>query len=70
MLFNKNKTTKYIFRDSDADINVGVALGWVQAGKPGIWVTLGGLVLPWDRSYRDNDGQFMPGRRRSLPVVV
>ena len=47
-----------------------MALGWAQAGKPGIWITLGGLVLPWDRAYRDDEGCFHPGRRKSLPVIV
>lgn len=57
------------FRDTDADFNVGVALGGVQAAAPGVWVAMNGILLPWDRVERDDTGQFVP-RRRQLPVTV
>ncbi|KAK7070272.1 hypothetical protein SK128_014637 [Halocaridina rubra] len=57
------------FRDSDADFNVGVALGGVQAAGAGVWVTMNGILLPWDKITRDDTGQFLP-RRPQLPVTV
>lgn len=57
------------FRDSDADFNVGVALGGVQAAAAGVWVTMNGILLPWDKIDRDDTGQFVP-RRPQLPVTV
>ncbi|XP_071515373.1 L-asparaginase 1-like [Panulirus ornatus] len=57
------------FRDTDADFNVGVALGGVQAAAHGVWVAMNGILLPWDRVDRDDTGQFVP-RRRQLPVTV
>ncbi|XP_042864121.1 uncharacterized protein LOC122248277 [Penaeus japonicus] len=57
------------FRDSDADFNVGVALGGVQASSPGVWVAMNGILLAWDRVDRDDTGQFVP-RRRSFAVTV
>ncbi|KAB7501656.1 hypothetical protein Anas_06967 [Armadillidium nasatum] len=57
------------FRDSDADLNVGVALGFLQSKVSGVWISLGGLVLPWDRSYRQKDGHFVL-RRKSGPIAV
>lgn len=59
----------YIGRDTDADFNVGVALGGVQAAAHGVWVAMNGILLPWDRVERDDTGQFVP-RRRQLPVTV
>ncbi|KAG0719916.1 hypothetical protein GWK47_049502 [Chionoecetes opilio] len=56
-------------RDSDADFNIGVAIGAVQAAAPGVYVTMNGILLPWDRVERDDTGQFVP-RRRQLPVTV
>ncbi|XP_068201938.1 glutaminase-asparaginase-like [Palaemon carinicauda] len=57
------------FRDSDADFNVGVALGGVQAAAAGVWVTMNGILLPWDKIARDDTGQFVP-RRPQLPITV
>lgn len=57
------------FRDSDADFNIGVAIGAVQAVGPGVWVTMNGILLHWDRVERDDTGQFVP-RRRQLSVTV
>ncbi|KAK8750432.1 hypothetical protein OTU49_014824 [Cherax quadricarinatus] len=57
------------FRDTDADFNIGVALGGVQAAVPGVWVAMNGILLQWDRVERDDTGQFVP-RRRQLPVTV
>ncbi|XP_047486673.1 probable L-asparaginase 4 isoform X2 [Penaeus chinensis] len=57
------------FRDTDADFNVGVALGGVQAASPGVWVAMNGILLAWDRVDRDDTGQFVP-RRRSYAVTV
>ncbi len=37
------------FRDSDADFNVGMAVGAVHSLKPGIYIALYGRVVRWDR---------------------
>lgn len=57
------------FRDSDADFNIGVAIGGVQAAAAGVWVTMNGILLPWDKVARDDTGQFVP-RRPQLPITV
>lgn len=36
-----------LFRDSDAPINVGLAVGAAGTLKAGVYVALNGLVLPW-----------------------
>ncbi|XP_076066639.1 putative L-asparaginase periplasmic [Oratosquilla oratoria] len=57
------------FKDSDADFNLGVAIGAVQVMKSGVWVAMNGLLLPWDRADRDDVGQFVP-RRKSLSITI
>ncbi|XP_076442677.1 uncharacterized protein LOC143281358 [Babylonia areolata] len=48
------------FKDSDADFNVGVAVGAMQGGlPPGVYVALGGRVWSWDRVTRLESGQFV-----------
>jgi L-asparaginase len=36
------------FRDSDADFNVGMAVGAVHCLPPGVYIALYGEVKPWD----------------------
>ena len=37
------------FRDSDADFNVGMAVGAVQCLPPGVYIALNGVVAPWNK---------------------
>ena len=48
------------FSDSDAPLNIGVAVGAVQTLKPGVYITLNGWVYPWEKVARDyKTGQFV-----------
>ena len=49
------------FKDTDADFNVGVVVGALQSGglPPGVYVSLGGRVWPWDRVTRSESGQYV-----------
>ena len=48
------------FSDSDADINLGIAIGAIQSLVPGVYIAMSGLVLPYDRVGRDDEtGQFV-----------
>jgi L-asparaginase len=42
-----------IFRDSDAQFNVGVALGAVQSAKPGIYIAMNGCVFNANKVIKD-----------------
>lgn len=47
------------FANSDAPINLGVAIGAVQCLPPGVYVAMHGQVLPWQACTRDPEtGQF------------
>ena len=48
-------------KDSDADFNLGAAVGAVQClGAAGVYVAMNGLVLRSDRVFRDMDtGNFV-----------
>jgi L-asparaginase len=48
------------FSDSDADFNIGVAVGAVQALQQGIYVIMNGKAYPADQVKRDlNTGRFI-----------
>ncbi|MCR9289753.1 asparaginase domain-containing protein [bacterium] len=48
------------FSNSDASINVGIAIGAVLSLQSGIYVAMHGLVLPYNQISRDpNSGQFI-----------
>jgi L-asparaginase len=48
------------FSDSDADFNIGVAVGAVQTLSNGIYVVMNGMVYPADKVKRDlNTGRFV-----------
>lgn len=36
------------FRDSDADFNIGMAVGAMGYLQPGVYIALNGQVMPWD----------------------
>jgi len=46
------------FRESDADINIGVCLGAVSCLPPGVYTAMQGLVVPADQVARDSTGAF------------
>ncbi len=41
------------FKDSDADINFGMALGAVQILKDGVYIAMNGLVIPANQAERE-----------------
>ena len=48
------------FSNSDANINIGVAIGGVQLLKKGVYIALNGLIMPFDKAKRNMEtGQFM-----------
>ena len=47
------------FSNSDADLNVGVSLGAVQTLSSGIYISMHGWVLPFDKVVRNMEtGQY------------
>lgn len=48
-------------RDTDAELNLGTALGAMQVALPGVYVAMGGRVYPWDQCQKDRaTGYFQP----------
>jgi L-asparaginase len=43
------------FTNSDASINLGIAIGAVQVLTEGVYIAMHGLVLPWQEVSRDED---------------
>src|ERR1039457_6344515 len=41
--------TPELFKNTDADFNLGTAIGGVSVLSPGIYVAMNGLVLPFDK---------------------
>jgi len=47
------------FSDSDADFNIGLAFGAVQTLPPGIYISMHGIVAPWEKVSRNEEtGQY------------
>lgn len=48
------------FGNSDAPINIGTAIGAVQALENGVYIAMHGLVIPWDKVERNMEtGQYL-----------
>jgi L-asparaginase len=48
------------FTNSDAPINIGVAIGAVNVLEIGVYIAMHGQVLPWNRITRNKEtGQFV-----------
>lgn len=41
--------TPELFKRTDADFNLGTAIGGVSVLGPGIYIAMNGLMLPWDK---------------------
>lgn len=41
--------TPELFKNTDADFNLGAAIGGINVLGPGIYLAMNGLVLPWDK---------------------
>ena len=49
----------YKFRESDAEFNVGVAIGALNVLDTGIYVSMNGRVYQWDKVEKRSDGWFV-----------
>lgn len=48
------------FKDSDADFNLGTAVGAANVLNEGVYVAMNGRVYPWDKVERDKEtGRFV-----------
>ena len=46
--------------DSDAAVNIGMAIGAVQSLDPGVYIAMSGGLYPHDAVEKRDDGQFVP----------
>ena len=47
------------FSNSDADLNIGIAIGGIQAINKGVYIALHGLIIPYNQLSRDMEtGQY------------
>ena len=49
----------YRFRESDAEFNVGVAIGALNILDQGIYIAMNGRVYQWDKVEKRSDGWFV-----------
>jgi L-asparaginase len=49
----------YKFRESDAEFNVGVAIGALNIIEPGVYICMNGRVYHWDKCEKRSDGWFV-----------
>ena len=55
------------FRDSDADFNLGAAIGALNMVQGGVWVCMNGIVYPPDLVKRDPEtGKFIKDENAKL----
>ena len=47
------------FHDSDAEFNLGSAIGAIDAIKNGIYIAMNGRIYGWDKCRRDKQGKFV-----------
>lgn len=49
-----------LIKDTDAEFNLGFAVGAVQTMQPGVYVAMSGRIYPWDKCRKDREtGQFV-----------
>jgi L-asparaginase/Glu-tRNA(Gln) amidotransferase subunit D len=46
-------------KDTDADFNLGLALGAALFAKPGVYVAMNGHVFKWNKCKKDDHGYFV-----------
>lgn len=47
------------FKNSDADFNIGVAVGALNILKEGIYIAMNGCIFPYNNVTRDENGKFI-----------
>jgi L-asparaginase len=52
--------TPELFKDSDADFNLGSAIGGVTILNPGVYIAMNGRIMQWDQVHFNSEtSQFM-----------
>ena len=52
--------TPELFKNTDADFNLGTAIGGVSVHDPGIYIAMNGLLLPWYKvTFNKETKQFV-----------
>lgn len=49
----------YRFRESDAEFNIGVAIGALNVLSQGVYIAMNGRVYEWDKCEKLADGRFV-----------
>ena len=49
----------YKFRDSDAEFNIGVAIGALNVLEKGVYIAMNGRVYEWDKCQKLDNGRFV-----------
>jgi L-asparaginase len=49
----------YKFRESDAEFNIGVAIGALNILDQGVYISMNGRVYQWDKCEKRSDGWFV-----------
>jgi L-asparaginase len=49
----------YKFRESDAEFNIGVAIGALNILEKGVYISMNGRVYQWDKVEKRSDGWFV-----------
>src|SRR3989344_3833446 len=49
----------YRFRESDAEFNIGVAIGALNILENGVYIAMNGRVYEWDKCVKSPDGRFL-----------
>jgi L-asparaginase len=47
------------FKDSDAEFNIGVAIGALNILERGVYVAMNGRIYDWDKCQKGADGRFI-----------
>lgn len=46
-----------LFKNTDADFNLGTAVGGISVLEPGVYVAMNGLMLSWDKVVFDDESK-------------
>ncbi len=49
----------YRFRESDAEFNIGVAIGALNTLESGVYIAMNGRVYEWDKCKKADNGMFV-----------
>lgn len=49
----------YKFRESDAEFNLGLAIGALNVAEQGVYIAINGRVYDWDKVEKREDGFFV-----------